>query len=404
MVQKTETPMKTVFLYIDAMCFHYTEHMPFLNNLSKRSVTSNIQVEPLHQFEFSIFASQHQKDLDMWAWFYRNPEKSHFKWLKPFAPIIKKIKSNKFRELITYSSALLAYFRGETRFVKLLGMDIEKALQFAPMAQRAFIDQYPAKIKTLFDILREKNIQYTAYEWPLKTTNKTKGLNPFYRSDKAISNFIIKNIKNNQFVFAHTVELDSKMHALGVNHPKVIQHLKQIDNNIKNIYNELKKYNYNFIIASDHGMVPITDTLDITKLLDKEYSFSDSTCIRIWTKDIKGTLNKIKTNKGKVFTKETMKNIPLTYNRDYTGDILFVANPGVNISPNDLDGKNIPKAMHGYLPTDKLDAFFLIKSSNPIKKTETKMGLVDICPTILNSLNIKQPKEWKGKSIIQIHK
>lgn len=389
--------MKTVFLYVDGMRYDYVQHMPFLKKLSKSSITSSISLEPLHQFEFPIFTSQHQNNQNLWAWFYLNEKDSPFKWTKYFP--VKYLN----RELITYASALLAYLKGETRFVKIANIPLDKAPLFSAMATRSFVDANPAPNPTLFDVLRKNKVRYLAYEWPLKTTNHLTMLNPLYRSDKAITNYVIRNIKKKDFVFAHTVKLDNMMHHEGVNSEKVIAHLKTIDQDIERLYNEIKKYNYTLIICSDHGMVPITKTLDVMQHINKEdIAFPDSTSVRIWTKNPKELAKKLSTLPGKVYTKETMKQIPLKYDRPYTSDVLFIANAGIQILPNYFDGNNRVKAMHGYHDKTKdLHAFFLIKSTNKLKKVKKEMTLVDICPTILEAMNIKQPKVWKGKKLIK---
>lgn len=386
---------KTIFLYLDGFGYNYLKYSPFLKKLTKKSLYANLKTEPLHQFEFSIFSSKYQKNHNLIAWYYLNPKKSPFKSSK----ILKLLDNQKTRQLYTYLICLKRFFTGKTKFANIAKIPLDIAPKMANTVDKSFIDKNPTNNPTLFDVLRKNNLQYIAYEWPLKSTNKNIRLSPFTKTNKQLSDALIKN-KNKDFLFAHFTILDSKMHRFGMYHKETIKEIKDLDNQIKRIYHNFP--NTLFIVMSDHGMEQIKQALNIKSTLKKEkcLAFYDGDMVRIWTEDIKRIKSKLKTKAGTIYTKENMKKLGITYNRPYTGDILFLANPGTIILPNFFDGKTPSKAMHGYKSTKNQDALLII-NHNKIKPTKlTNISIIEPIPTILKLLNLKIPKTMDGKPLL----
>src|SRR5690606_11921978 len=101
-------------------------------------------------------------------------------------------------------SALLMYIRGRTRFAKVYNIPYNKIHKYGMTAQKSYVDQNPLEgKKMLFDILKEKNINYYASEWPLISTNKKTKLKPLLKNEKKILQHIIKKLETKDFVFAH---------------------------------------------------------------------------------------------------------------------------------------------------------------------------------------------------------
>lgn len=72
-----------------------------------------------------------------------------------------------------------------------------------------------------------------------------------------------------------------------------------------------------------------------------------------------GNSNKLSLNKGKI----------IKWDKKY-GDLIFLTNPGVLISPNFWQGNKQIKAMHGY---DKnCEGFYIIKKENKRKNLDMK--------------------------------
>ena len=131
------------------------------------------------------------------------------------------------------------------------------------------------------------------------------------------------------------------------------------------------------------------------KGLDLVY-FPDSTCLRAWgnEKDVDILQKRLRKYPGKIYTKKNKEGCPISFKREYSGDLLFIANPGTIIFP-DFFNSFPPKAMHGYDKTNKLYALFICNKK--LIKRE-KISNIDICPVILKELKINKPVSWKGHS------
>ena len=135
-----------------------------------------------------------------------------------------------------------------------------------------------------------------------------------------------KGIKINFYYFG---EIDRLAHEHGTDNKKVIDEIKRVDKKISKMKWDL--------IFSDHGMLNIKDIVSVP--INKN-CFIDSDMARYWGD--KKELEKIKKNlpikKGKI----------INWKDKRFGDLIFLANQGVLISPNFWQGKRIVKAMHGY--------------------------------------------------------
>lgn len=85
------------------------------------------------------------------------------------------------------------------------------------------------------------------------------------------------------------------------------------------------------------------------------------------------------------------------------GDLIFLAQPGVLISPNFFQGTMYVKGMHGFDPLYANDnhIIFLEGPGIPHINMKKKIRIIDIVPTILNILNITPSINYIGHSIIQ---
>ncbi len=146
--------------------------------------------------------------------------------------------------------------------------------------------------------------------------------------------------------------LDQIGHTYGTESKEISEEVKKIDKIVSR-----KKFD---IILSDHGMIDVKKTIKVPLTKD---CFIDSDMARYWGD--KTELEKIK------------KDLPLQDgkildwpNKSY-GDLIFLVDPGILISPNYWYGKNLVRGMHGYDGKhEEMKGIYIIK-----KKGERK----DIC-------------------------
>lgn len=379
--------------------------MPFLKNFSEHFFCRPVQVEPLHQFEFTIFTSQHQYSHNLWAWFALadHTDRSPFGWLRYFLPVTPDHPA--VRQLISYATAGLQFLRGRTRLVKIGHIPYATALLFTTTAKKSFIDHRPVDVETMFDVLHDFKWNYFLTEWPLCSTNNGIYVNPTLRSNDSIFAELKRRI-DKDFLFAHFVTLDSTMHAHGIDAPEVHVNLANLDEGLEDFVTVLEKRvsQYNLIICSDHGMVQTRGIVDVSAIIENKnlLSFPDSTSLRIWCRSSsdydRAHQQMRRLPHGTVCDEKTFPEIGIRYHRRYTGDLMFVADPGYIVMPNYFDGTHPPKAMHGYLPCRDLDAGFI--ANRPDSGHTARMRLVDICPTTLQVMGLPVPDTWQGASLL----
>jgi len=180
---------KTIFLYIDAFRYDYLKYTPFLNGLAEQRLRGNLRVEPMHQFEFTIFSGVSPKSHKFWAWYCFNPEQSPYRWIWPWVWILKAIDNKYLRDLFSYGTALLMYLRGKTRFVKIGAIPWQRARFFSAISDKSFIDRSPMEWPMLFDILRQNNFSFVALEWPLVGKSQGVSLRPWLKKEKNIFDY-----------------------------------------------------------------------------------------------------------------------------------------------------------------------------------------------------------------------
>ena len=388
---------KYVFFYLDAVGEKFLKYMPYLSNMGNKGCKSNVEVEPLHQMEFAIFNSQKQKHINHWTWYYFNPHKSLYKWTKYLPKFCDNIRIKK---MINYINVLKEYLKGNSHFVPIGDIPLEKLKCFDLTSKKSFIDKNPIKeIPSFFDILRKNNISYYAYEWPVYSNENKTGMKIIKKDDYCFLNQILKHL-DKDFLFVHLTVFDALLHEKGSKDKNIKQYLINLDKHIKKTCEILIKENKDITIiaCSDHSMVDVTKKINISDLFDNinVVYFTDSTCIRVWAKnkeDVDKIKSRLKSKNGKIYTKDNADKCPVRFKREYSGDLLFVANPGYQICPNFFNGYEMIKAMHGYDKTKQLDAFFI---SNKKMTKRKRISVIDICPAVLKYMNVKIPEKWDG--------
>ncbi len=386
---------KTLFLYLDGLGYNFLDKTTHLKEFTKKNGVTKLHAPPLHQFEFSIFSGTYNHNY--WIWFVYNPEHSPYKWIKPFSGIFNAIDKTPlkgpFRGGLGYFSAFIAYMRGRTRLVKVYELPYKKMPLFSITASKSFIDKDPMPgRKMLFDVLRERGISYYASEWPLNSTEKKTSMRPFPKHEEKILDKAFKQFKKKDFVFVHLWTYDSKMHQYGPFSQEAGKHLQYWDTMLHEKLTQLQKEypDVTIIMSSDHSQVNITKNINVLEHLQKEgFNFEqdfimlpEPMMIRFWNvKDktkLAQSLNKIRD--GTLYDEKNFtKQLGYPYSKETCGDLLFIANSGIQILPNYFDGNHQLKGMHGFIPIkDEMDAF------------------------ITTNKNIKLPKEAELKDVYTI--
>jgi hypothetical protein len=174
-------------------------------------------------------------------------------------------------------------------------------------------------------------------------------------------NFIIeqldRNLSEKNYLLSLT-DLDNIAHVNGVTSNTFYDHISNLDNQLKQLFDKFSNQNNEneIYLFSDHGMTDVSRVINFN--IEKEFGamslnsylyFIDSTYLRVWIKD-KNLTEKFKSylsskEFGELLTEEQREEFGLT-NRDF-GDFIFRGKEGIMFVPNFYGGR-ANKAMHGY--------------------------------------------------------
>jgi predicted AlkP superfamily pyrophosphatase or phosphodiesterase len=402
--------MKTLILFLDAFSItdFNEENCPFLYNLARRGAYGQLEIVPsCYHTEYSMLSGCLPLKHKIWTW-YVTKENSSFSKVKKIKWLINLFKRNEKmqRKIIDIYINSIRLITGKTRFLKTNKIPLNFLEKFEIAVDKSYVDHNPLPVPTLFDVLRENNIDYSAMDYPTIANNK-RTFFYFGKGDFAQLKKIEKLLKKHSVVYAHIWQLDAIEHKYGLHSKEAIEHIKKLDTRIKeiisNVGGEMKT-----IIFSDHGGCKMTNTKNILPII-KNYSdlyFIGSTNAQVWMKDPskKEELKKILKKEGYlVYDKFNIeKELKIPYTRDAVGDLMVAVNPGEQLYPDFFRDTDLVKSMHGYTKkTQELKGIFIVHGFNLKTKIIKNMSLYDITPTILYSMKLNIPLIYDGKSKVK---
>jgi predicted AlkP superfamily pyrophosphatase or phosphodiesterase len=200
--------------------------------------------------------------------------------------------------------------------------------------------------------LSAKGVDFHISDWHLSDREN------YIAAEKAIEN-------GKKFLFVYTASFDGLLHDNVGNFSTVQQKLDEIKNQIVHLYTKAGEYaeNVHFTVISDHGMTPLTSTVDIMGRMEKsglvfgsDYGACyDSTMARFYylNENSKNVIREIMQEFPGCFLSESEEKNYGIYRTDRAfGDEIFLLAPGIQIAPSDMGGKAL-NGMHGFAPEDE---------------------------------------------------
>jgi predicted AlkP superfamily pyrophosphatase or phosphodiesterase len=257
-------------------------------------------------------------------------------------------------------------------------------------------------IPSLFDILIANHLSYRYVDHDLFDTDETV-------CQKALSRDFVENV-----TVVRLVDLDTASHRYGLESQERNRIIRQTDSLVEKTISTWKGQHDDLftVCFADHGMVVAEKFLDIEKILSQsglrifqDYdTFLDSTIARFWaTNQILEKITMILSHRdeGRILSSFERKQYHIPSSDKY-GQLIFLANPGYVISPNFFEKHSQVKAMHGYDPaTPGLETFLSVEG--PLIHQlgrKNRLSMVDVLPTMLETLNLPIPDYCTGHSIV----
>jgi len=216
-----------------------------------------------------------------------------------------------------------------------------------------------AGFRSLFHELEERRLPWFWCGWP--TTNALPD-----STDAGIVRTALEGITPaHRFAFVHLQELDGVGHLHGPDSPELRARVATVDRLVGELVDTLhaRVARLNLVLFGDHGMVTVTRKVDVAAALagtrlvpGVDYvHFLDSTMARFWflTSRAKAEIVALMaTLPGLALVdEETRRRHRIAACDRRNGDAIYLAAPGVIVSPDFFQGGGLPpKGMHGYDP------------------------------------------------------
>ncbi len=266
-------------------------------------------------------------------------------------------------------------------------------------------------IPTMFDVFRNNGISFKHIE-----SHKFGQLYFWYAKSvqKKISSTIASTAPDTQFIYLYLHYLDNGAHRFGTHSKRFRGELKEVDSLIKRSVEKARSIfgKIEIMVFSDHGMVDATQYINFEHLakdkgMGKDFFFvTDSTMVRVWylnerrRDEIRSTIEY--SNCGHFLSEEEKEALHLDFDHRYYGDDIYLIAPPYNIFPNSISLLK-PRAMHAYHPqleSQQGIAIFQGEILSQAKPIGEYVNLVDIMPTLLNTLGQNIPASCQGYSLV----
>jgi len=405
----------TCYILLDGFKADYIKDTKFIKDIKKEYISKIEESFGFQSFRPSAFAGINPERSNIChIWFY-SPDTTPYGKFKLLLNVMNKIKSKKINILIRKLFLFLympGRFMHRNYYLSLYDpVDILFNLMpyFDISEKKTVIERDYINFPTIFDLLKEQNKKFLYLGYPIKVFG-------IKEKNKKIEQ-VLKNAEDLDFIFLHVNISDIFGHVYGPNSKELKELHKYEDFFVEKVYSYLKsKYNIvNLIIGGDHGMVKVTNTINLWEKLqnlsvklEKDYLvFLDSPMARFWVfnekaeMEIREILERLEC--GKILIEEDYEKYKIRFEDNRYGDLIWLANPGTLIFPNFFGWYEPVKGMHGYAPEceDNKGAFMIITDKNMEFEKRENLKMIDVFPTLCDMMNLPIPKTCEGKSIIK---
>ena len=354
-----------IFLFIDALGWKIINDHHFLTDLLPH------RQKVLMQFGYSssaiptILSGKTPAEHGHLGLFRFAPEASPFKVISKLSWLFKPASLWNRGRVRHHLSKLLKKVYGFTGYFQLYRMPLWK-LKFMDYCEKKnlFIARGMDDIANLHDVLSEKGIAFHISDWHLPDDAN------YLAAERAIED-------GKNFLFVYTASLDGLLHDKVADASAVNDKLAEIGKRVASLYEKAQEYagNVHFTIISDHGMTPLSGTVDIMSKLEncglvfgKDYGACfDSTMARFYYLNEKAMpviTGLMKEFPGRFLTEAEEIRYGI-FRRDRAfGDAIFLLDAGIQIVPSDMGGIAL-NGMHGFIPENE-HSYAAILSNEPL--------------------------------------
>jgi hypothetical protein len=389
--------MKPVLtFFFDALKPESLEYMPFLNSFAYKK---RMRAELGHSVTChpSMYSGVHpNKHLQWFIWKY-DPVGTPFKWARAFKylGLFDNVGSRYF--LHKYTRMFREKNTSWFGIPWMVNLPLKYWPYFNVVEDRAwdepgYLKEYP----TVFDLLRQHHV-------PFEVVGMAKGAGDEFVQ---LGQHKFGEIRPWTYFFLGSV--DRYSHYYGQDGPETIARLRELDRLVETkveAYHRLIP-NFDLFVWSDHGHIRLEHRVDIHghfrqygRNIHDFINLVDANYARFWFRNdaeraiVERILSDLEG--GFILTDEHYCRYNLQMPDNRYGDLVFYLDKPAMFSKTIWGFGRKQKSMHGYLP-DYPDSDGIFISTRPLIE-DTNVELVDVLPTLLNSLGLPIPGYVDGR-------
>ena len=354
-----------IFLFVDALGWKIVNDHNFLTSLLPYRKKIFMQYGYSSSAIPTILSGKTPSEHGHLGLFRFAPSASPFKVLSRLNCLFKPASFWNRGRVRHHLSKLLKKVYGFTGYFQLYRMPLWK-LEFMDYCEKKnlFIANGMDGIPNLYDVLSAKGINFHISDWHLPDAQN------YAASEKAIE-------EGKNFLFVYTASFDGVLHDKVGKTQTVAEKLSEMQKQIESLYRKAEEYaeKVHFTIISDHGMTPLTGTVDIMSKVEKsglvfgkDYGACfDSTMARFYylNEKAKSVITELMEEfPGRFLTEEEEIRYGIFRKDRSFGDGIFLLEAGIQIVPSDMGGLPM-NGMHGFDIEDE-HSFAAILSNEPL--------------------------------------
>ena len=342
-----------IFLFIDALGWKIVNDHQFLTDLLPHRKQIMMQFGYSSSAIPTILSGKTPAEHGHLGLFRFAPEASPFRAISRLSWFFKPASFWNRGRVRHHLSKLLKKLYGFTGYFQLYRMPLWK-LKYMDYCEKKnlFIAKGMDDIANLHDVLSAKGKKFHISDWHLSDTEN------YLAAEKAIED-------GKNFLFVYTASFDGVLHDKVGDDAAVTAKLSEIRKQIESLYRKAQENaeEVHFTVISDHGMTPLTGTVDIMSKMEqsglefgKDYGACyDSTMARFYYLSEKAEpviTGLMKEFPGQFLSRDEEKKYCIYREDRAFGDGIFLLDAGVQIAPSDMGGKPL-HGMHGFVPENE---------------------------------------------------
>ena len=341
-----------IFLFIDALGWKIVNDHKFLEDLLPYRKSAFMQFGYSSSAIPTILSGKTPAEHGHLGLFRFTRKDSPFKKLSRMAWLFKPEGFWNRGRVRHHLSKLIKKMYGFTGYFQLYRMPIWK-LKYVDYCEKQdlFVADGMKPFENLHDTLRRLEVPFHISDWHLSDAEN------YAAAEAAIEN-------GKKFLFVYTASFDGMLHNQVADFQAVRKRLEAMTEQITSLYDKAAEHaeNVHFTIISDHGMTPLTGTVDVMSAIartglvfGRDYGACyDSTMARFYylSENAKEIIEKaMQIFPGRFLTEEDEKKYCIYRNDRLFGDAVFLLDAGMQLAPSDMGDKPL-NGMHGFAPED----------------------------------------------------